>query len=62
MQNSIFILTIDPFLNHISVVENTRENEKAPQYHFLFFTGRATLPGIEVRLTCEEIKKIRGGT
>jgi branched-chain amino acid transport system substrate-binding protein len=36
--------------------------KKASQYNFLISTEIVTLPGKEVLPTCEEIKKIRGGT
>jgi branched-chain amino acid transport system substrate-binding protein len=36
--------------------------KKVPQYDFLIATNIITLPGKEVMPTCEEIKKIRGGS
>jgi branched-chain amino acid transport system substrate-binding protein len=35
---------------------------KVPQYNFLISTDIVTLPGKEVMPTCEEIKKVRGGS
>ncbi len=36
--------------------------KKVPQYNFLIATDIVTLPGKEILPTCEEIKKIRGGS
>jgi branched-chain amino acid transport system substrate-binding protein len=36
--------------------------KKVPQYDFLISTDIVTLPGKEVMPTCEEIKKLRGGS
>jgi branched-chain amino acid transport system substrate-binding protein len=36
--------------------------KKVPQYNFLISTDIVTLPGKEVMPTCEEIKKVRGGS
>jgi len=36
--------------------------KKAPQYNFLISSDIVTLPGRDILPTCEEVKRIRGGS
>jgi branched-chain amino acid transport system substrate-binding protein len=36
--------------------------KKVPQYNFLISSDIVTLPGRDILPTCEEVKKIRGGS